>query len=253
MLISFLRLYFVVEKDVEHTTGLGHWMNVQWDQYLDFNQSFEFKIDNPSERIPVGCGPLAAGQIMYAYKYPANYNWDNMISKGYGNKETSDFLLEVFKKCKGKYIVNTKYPHKTGTKTTLPDIANALRSYGYRCDEVTKVNFEQLLNNPAIIASEIEKTENGESLFDDHAWIVEGGRGNDMYTTTEIWTFPNMESFSCVHSENSQQKSTWRVYYVNWGFGSLYGTQAYYNLDPIIPPNYKSNVITGGIQNIRPY
>ena len=244
---------FIVEKDTEYTTGIGHWMNTQWRQTWGYNQSFEFKSDKPNERIPVGCGPIAVGQVMYAYKYPSYYNWSAMTVSGYANKTTSDFLLDVYRKCNAIYEApNDKNDSTGGTGCTQQDRVNALRNYGYRCDDMQRINYSQMLNNPAILASRLEWTDSKGKHTGNHAWVVEGGKCTESYTTTEVWTFSGERYFDVVHSESSDHNTSSWVFYVNWGWGGTF--DAYYNLQPMVPDEYgyDSNTIYSGILNIRP-
>lgn len=244
-------LTFIVEKDIEYTTGKGHWMNTEWQQTNGYNQSFEFKSDNPKERIPVGCGPIAVGQVMYAYKYPSYFNWNAMTISGYANKVISDFLLDVKNKCKAKYN-----PKTGGTGCTQNNMVDALRGFGYACDNKQQINFIHMLNNPSILISNLNWTnQDGEEIPDCHAWIVEGGRCTVSYMDTEIWTFSSESNFECVNRESSVEKYSSWLFYVNWGWGYPYACNAYYDLSPMIPSGlgYHSNTILSGIQNIRPF
>ena len=242
---EYRTLTFVVEKDIEYTTGRGQWLTTRWTQGFGYNQSFEFKSDNPSERIPVGCGPIAVGQIMYAYKYPSYFNWSGMTEAGYGNKITSDFLLDVKNKCKANYD-----PSTGGTGCYQKDMVEALRGYGYRCDDNQHINYVQMLNNPSILVSNLY--EPNKDKPDCHAWIVEGGKSTVTNMQTEIWTFAHENSFECVHNETQNDKFSDWVFYVNWGWGGA--PNAYYDLEAMLPKgyNYNKNVILSGIQNIRP-
>lgn len=247
-------LTLIVEKDIEYKRGKGHWMQVNWEQTNGYNQSFEFKTDKPDTRIPVGCGPLAVGQIMYSYRFPDTFNWAAMNIYGSGNKATSDFLLDVFNKCKARYeppCADNNYIG--GTYSNRFYCADALRSYGYKYDNVSKIDPAQLLDNPAIIDSKLERIEaDGDTLRPGHSWVVEGGLKIETHIQVEIWTFKNEYVFECVYSEPLGLNYITHMFYVNWGWGD--GTKAYYNLESMIPEhrNFNSNKIRGGLVNIRP-
>ncbi|MBO5268436.1 MAG: C10 family peptidase [Muribaculaceae bacterium] len=250
---EYRNLTFVVEKDINYTTGKGHWMNTEWKQTNGYNKSFETKPEKPEEHIPVGCGPLAVGQIMYAYKYPNAFDWSGMTISGEGNKITSDFLLDVFKNCQAWYEYYPDEPGKSGTYSYTVYLRDALQEYGYNCEYVSKVKASQLLNNPAIISSHLEGVKNdGSKTGGDHSWIVEGGLNIETHIQTEVWTFTNESEFACIHNELGDISSTTQLFYVNWGWGD--GTKAYYNLDMMIPShrNINSNTIKSAIINIKP-
>ena len=251
---DYRTLTFVVEKDTEGTSGRGRWMNTKWEQRNGFNQSFELKPDNSGERIPVGCGPVAIGQLMYAYKFPQSYNWSAMIGEGDGNKETSDFLLEIKNKCNATYHPATE-DEPEGTSCSQADIERVLKEYGYKFivrDNKT-INYMQMLYWPAIIGSHLTWIDdNGKHKKDDHAWIVEGGRTTTSFTTTEVWAFSGEKNFSVVHSERSEPKTTLLVHFVNWGFGLEGVPNAFYDLAPMIPNGYNSISTLFAIQNVEP-
>ena len=245
---DYRTLTFVVEKDIEYTTGRGHWLKTNWSQFNGYNQSFPTTTDNITGHIPVGCGPIAVGQLMYAYQYPSYFNWSEMTVSGTGNKITSDFLLDVKNKCKAFYN-----PETGGTGCYQKNMVEALRGYGYRCDDNTSINTVQMLNNPSILISYLCEPGVPKLEGDCHAWIVEGGRCTVTNMQTEVWAFSGERNFNCVFSESTQEQYSSWVFYVNWGWGR--STDAYYNLDPMLPTGYgyQNNYIVSGIQNIRPF
>ena len=83
------------------------------------NQSFP-KLDN-GKLAAVGCGPLAAGQIMYYHKYPQRFNWADMPIEE-GTKTTSDFLLEIAQKSKAEYRID--YEKKPVTTTIISNVCS---------------------------------------------------------------------------------------------------------------------------------
>ncbi len=246
-------LTFIVEKDTESSSGRGQWMRTKWEQKNGYNQSFEFKPGSSTERIPVGCGPIAIGQLMYAYKFPTSYNWNAMVGEGDGNKATSDFLLEIKNKCKAHFSFGTDETPE-GTSCYPEDIVRALKEYGYKFIERDSktLSYVQMLYYPAILCSHLSWTENGKQKKDDHAWIVEGGRTTTSITMTEIWTFAGEMNFSAVHRETSDPLHTLMVHYVNWGWGLEGLPNAYYDLTPMIPNGYNSNPVFFALQNVEP-
>ena len=243
---EYRSLALIVEKDISSTYGRGHWIYTEWDQALDYNQSFEFVPGSTTEHIPVGCGPLAIGQIMYSYRYPNTFNWDAMTLTGFGNKTTSDFLLDVKEKCNAEYN-----PETGGTGCNQFQQMQALNHYGYTFQYTVPKNITEynLVNYPAIISShESWKTVTGKELDGDHAWIIEGGKCTHSRTDIEIWSFP-YENFECIHNESTEPDETF-IFYVNWGRSR--GYQAYYSLASMIEDGHISNSINSGLLGIKP-
>ena len=90
----------------------------KWTQDYGYNQSFDLIPGSSTEHYLVGCGPVAIGQLMYGYRYPSFFNWSQMTPYGYGNKVTSDFLLDVFHKCGSTPYYNEERKQYL-TKTTI--------------------------------------------------------------------------------------------------------------------------------------
>ena len=245
---DYADLTVIVEIDKSTKTGLGHCLTTKWGQYSGFNQSFPTTSDNITGHIPVGCGPVAVGQILYAHKYPQFFNWGGMVTGSYGNKVTSDFLYDVYLKCNAEYkeADNGKY----GTSCSQKDRVAALKSYGYTCETLneTQITTAKLLTfSPSIVKSELIESDGTHSR---HAWIIEGGEQRQSFIETQVWTFTYQDTFACIHTEdNLTDMST--LFYANWGWGG-YG-DGFYGFSLLKPDNsYQKNTIDGAIINIRP-
>ena len=198
-------------KEVGFQSGAGHWMKTEWHQEGNFNDLFPDKPNMPGEKIPVGCGVLAVGQIMFAYKYPNYFDWTAMPYYE-GNDDTSRFLLDVYKKCNAYYDVD-----KDGTACKQSDRIKALREYGYTFSEINGKNLTEwnlVKGCPAIMAGTFEYNT---SKPQDHAWVIEGPKIYSGYREIEIWTFTYQETFSCIYHEEEDPYEM-RLFYANWGY-----------------------------------
>lgn len=242
---DYADLTIVIEKEWGAKYGTGHCFKTQWDQYSGFNQSFDATTDNPTGHIPVGCGPVAVGQVMYYFQYPQFFNWGAMVTGNVGNKVTSDFLLDVYHKCNAKYTKDKN--GNMGTGCTEEERVKALKSYGYSCQTVSKVDDSILLYySPAIIKSSLVNAKGQESS---HAWVVEGAILRESYIETQVWTFNYERAFSCIHKEDTLISSS-TLSFANWGWGGKY--DAYYGLKLMKPEIYSGNKIESAIINIKP-
>lgn len=216
--------------------------------------SFPLKPNDNSKHIPVGCGPLAVGQIMHAYRYPDTYDWDNMATGIWGDKRTSDFLLDVFHKCNAYYVAK-----EDGTACKQSDRIKALKEYGYTCGEINGKNLTEynlMTGCPAIVASTI-KEKSGKDT--EHAWVIEGAKTFESYREVEIWTFTYPDTFTSIYHEESDFSQS-RLLYINWGYPSP-GYNGYYSFSSMTPKiatgngpvtDYTSNRLNEAIINIRP-
>ena len=112
-----------VETTTEH---IGVNIQTKWNQDGGFNQTFPL-IEGTNKRAYAGCAPVAVGQVMYYYKHPNYFNWDDMPLYS-GTATTSNFLLALVNKAKQYGSVSIK---KDGTGMTLSQISHVLNDYGY--------------------------------------------------------------------------------------------------------------------------
>ncbi len=237
---DYSNITVVVERDNGTHTTFGSRFNTHWEQRNGFNQSFKLRPGYTDEHIPVGCGPIALGQLMYGYKYPTYFNWSAMSTSAPGNKVTSDFLLDVFNKSNAEY-----HADKNLSSTTIDDLASALKKYGYSYKKISGSSITAntiKLGCPAIMGSTL-----GGEISGGHAWLIEGGGSSHLWTTAEVWTFTYPDEFKCIYSEDYNHFYS-TGFYVNWGWGSKYN--GYYGFDNMIPDDYNSNSIKDALINI---
>lgn len=220
-----------VVREVDHgnTFFYGKNLNVEWNQSNGYNQRLGLIPGSDTERYPVGCVPVAVGQLMYGFKYPTFYNWAQMPSYGRGNMVVSDFLFDVFTKCKSTHRYDAaRKMYVTGT--SIKDMEDALKQYGYSFEHLkgSSISSNIIYNLPAIMNSEFTQILNGKETPGYHAWIIESGRLIESYTTVEIWTFTYPDEFKCIYSENINFSNS-KLFYVNWGWGGSYNANFTFN------------------------
>ncbi|MDE6334275.1 MAG: C10 family peptidase [Muribaculaceae bacterium] len=230
-------LTIVVEKDFDHSSGKGHCLKTEWSQRNGYNQCFPKSHYYTDGLYPVGCGPLAVGQILFYHKYPKNINWDDMTLSGYGNNVTSDFLYKVANNCEAIYNEN-------GTGTSYQNLAYALRNtYGYTCKSSQNVNKNELIGKTPAILSGSMQNNNGEI---GHTWILEGEYLGTHHSELEIWSFDYSNEFVCFHNETSNEISL-ELYYINWCLTNT-DSNGYYRYISQVPD--KEDFISSKIENV---
>ena len=238
---DYWALTLVVEKDFDSNVGRGHCMTTKWSQTNGYNQSFAFNTATNTQ-YPTGCGVLAVGQIMYYFKHPDTYDWSQMTLSGYGNKITSDFLLDVKSKCQGTYIGN-------GTGTMHDNLALALRNEGYTCINSTSYTKNDIIyRGPSIFSGYFDK----DMIHNGHTWIVEGGILGSYSSEVEVWSFDYSNEFVCFYNETTNQGNT-EMYYINWCMENT-NSNGYYTHLVSVPDqeNFSYNTATKVIYNIQP-
>ena len=237
---DYWAISYVAEKDHLDTFGAGHCFKTTWQQTVGYNQVFPLKPGSQSERIPVGCGPIAIGQIMYHFKYPAFFNWNDMTTGSWGNITASNFLYDVYKKADAEYK-----PASGGTSTDIDGLMKALDNYGYSYKKIkdSNINYSAIIyGTPAIMCSNLDGDKG-------HAWIIEGVHHTDQYTETQIFGFPDEDTFKSVYYETTIPVQFTR-FYVNWGWGGSY--DGFYYLTNYTPQGFNSNKFKDSLMNVRP-
>lgn len=209
------------ETTVDTTYMCGPLVNYQWHQNYPFNRY-------QPNYYPLGCGPLAIGQIMARYQRPAsvtvglnNYTFDwNFISMVHnetdanfnivGTAEVSQFLLSI-----GEFGGAIYGPD--GTSFPRNSIKSTFNHYGYNCVRAD-YNYHAIYNEitynyrPALIVG--TDVEHGA-----HAWIADG-----ILRTLKIEQDyddetgePLEDTFLDIH----RRTYSYEYLLVNWGWGDL--------------------------------
>lgn len=107
----------------------------EWGQREPYNNKAPLSAQYPGLHFPIGCGPIALGQLFSYYRYPINYDWDSLLSSKRVFKEDTDraeivssYLFDIAQKMQVNwYTVNgTEVGSVSMNKTT-----NALQEFGY--------------------------------------------------------------------------------------------------------------------------
>ena len=213
--------YSIVEIiDKTQNIILGPLIKTNW------NQSYPFNLKVPNDW--AGCTAVAAGQIMYFFKKPASFNWNNMADNKIGlfPEDVAFLMFDLGKKIKMDYRSDGSGSNNGNVKEGLE------KNYSY---SVTEKDFNYLevqsyLNNKKypVYMSGSRTSFLGIIYKDGHAWVCEGykkytplkyyklhlirGAGNNYSYTTD--GYENIDSNSSFYSTLS--------FYMNWGWGSSY-------------------------------
>lgn len=209
-------LTFVVDIYNVSTTTTDNMLNTVWGQDGMFNANFPYISE--TRRAYAGCGPVAVGQIMYYHKYPVDKLWSSMVTS-YGNITTSNFLYELAERANADYKID-------GTETTIINLRNALRTYGYMCDKadfsLAKVRDEIVNNRPVALFAEGKiKKENSDVKRSAHAWVASGISTSKWEYNYVCYTMTQMNGMASFYQTPKQyiiQKSL----YMNWGWNGRY-------------------------------
>ena len=228
-----------VKKQFSKNESIPNFLETEWHQEGGFCQSYP---TINGEKAPAGCGPVAAGQIMYYYKYPTRFNWDNMHT-ALGTKTTSDFLLEIAKSADATYSTN-------GTGTANNKVCKVFNNWGYTNAVVKNHDgsnaWKEIAQRHPVYMTGYDNNEKNAG----HAWVCSGGQYFSGESYSEIYTFINRKEFTCLDRYDYSFFSA-TYFYMNWGWGSS-GGNGYFLDSNITVSNYNFAKNRQDIYNIYP-
>ena len=195
------------------TTEIGPLIGTKWHQDEPFN------VDAPNKL--AGCVPIAVGQIVYYYKYPAKYDWSQIYLYPVLNEAFKYFITDIRNLCDVEYKPG-------GTGSNYKKVLKAFSFYlGYRANDNgipdnTKLRNEVTAKRPVFICGENETT--------GHAWVCEGYQSYNYLGSISMignrhvlptGEGPYSDYTVHIHSTPSLNLQEREFYYMNMGWGGL--------------------------------
>lgn len=156
-------LYFsvILEKYVEYVSTTGPLIGSTWHQINGYNAAVP-------NYCPIGCVPVAIGQIMWYFEKPSIFNWSNMYAN-IATPTTASFLYSL-----GDFM-DIDYPN-FDSSASHGDGQNTLDYYGYT-SSFGYYNEDTVISNiavgkPVYVGGTVQGQNAG------HAWVCEGSRTN---------------------------------------------------------------------------
>ena len=208
---------YVTERDsnIYHNNTF---IKTKWGQEAGFNAYCK---EINGKKAVAGCVPVACGQLMYYYRFPAKYDWDNM-ALNYATDASALLIADLGKGMKAEYGLDN-----TGVEPG--DCINYMKKLGYNCHEEKSLSasvrnkMEKYMHDQKPILLRLEN--NGK-----HRIVVGGMSISQINVIDDIWTFTTATKYEIAASERVY--SARHVYfYLNWGW---YGVNdGFYHLDHI--------------------
>lgn len=231
---------------------LNNLISVAWNQDWPYNY---YCGDNSTTgfycgyRNAVGCGPVAAGQIMSYYRYPASYAGDTftwsaiMSSPQYNEYYNSSETLSTGANATALLLHRIGYTahanYGNSTSTTISNIAEMFEDFGYR------------INGPrdfssSLVVSSLEDlrpvyVRGSDSNGNGHAWVIDG-----YYRYRYHVTYYEKDPPYHVYIDSDVDSPT-LYYHCNWGWGDNSSENGWY-VDTFYGYNSNNRII----YNIRP-
>lgn len=132
-------------------------LSTEWHQYEPFNVDATNKL--------AGCVPIAVAQIVYYYKYPNKYNWNNIYINPVLNDDFKYFIKDIRNLCDVDYKAG-------GTSSNIDKAKSAFQKLGYT---VVKTDYDVTSTLRSQIQMKRPVYMRGESSDGSgHAWICDG-------------------------------------------------------------------------------
>lgn len=195
----------ILERRVDSQTNIGPLLETAWDQHY-----FQYG----TEIVPVGCGPVALGQILAYHRYPTTFPWEDIMN----SDSTRYSFLETL-----AHSLDASF-NPDGTSTTIGDVKDLLNAYSYSCSLIdhnpTRVT-PSLRNNRPVYMRGSNQNDEG------HAWVCDGYTTRASHFHYVLKVLSQFEPL-CYETANSYSTSTNgnNYYHMNWGWGE--GNNGFY-------------------------
>lgn len=199
---------FVIER-TSNVSERDVFIKTTWGQEFGFN----YYCPKQNGQWPkAGCVPVACGQLMYYYRFPSNYDWDNMALNS-ATDASALLIAELGDGMKAEYGVDNTYVFPE-------DCINYLKKLGYNCHEemsldVAKMEKTMLDRKPILMR--LTPNEN----YNNNHRIVVGGVGiTEIKSIDDVMTFTTATKFETVASV-CVYSTRFVYFYFNWGMHGL--------------------------------
>ena len=180
---------------------------------------------NSSCDYPVGCGPVAVGQIMYFWEHPGYIDWDD-IDPIYFSSATEDCSSEIAQ-------LMYDLTQECGTSNTCKygltypnELVEGIKAMGYNAE---KDNYDYRTVRQNIVAGHPVIIKGADNLLSQHYWICDGYREiKDVWSTTCM-----LPEGPVTHTWTTNSRA---FVHLNWGWGDL-SQNIWYGINDITRPD----------------
>lgn len=212
--------YYVEYGPNEIVNQEGPLISVKWEQLWPYNYYCGTNTSRShGYRNAVGCGPLAAGQIMSYYQHPIyihsqNLDWPSILSASSYNEAYTTSESISTGALKTAYLLHeiglsSSAVYGYETSTTIANIARAFNDFCYSYKGPTSFGQDKVVssihNNQPVFAS--GKKSNGEG----HGWVIDGVY-NYQYKKTYYYTYYPHDKYKSEYINNP-----YKYYHCKWG------------------------------------
>lgn len=212
--------------DYYYVNTYGPYTSSKWHQGCGFNDLTPGCGSGSCGHTAVGCVATAMSQLMYYYKWPANYNW-SLMNATYGTPEAARLCRDAGSSVNMNYGCN-------GSSALGGNVPKALQAnFNYK-NTISRIDFggQDLRNN--LIYGKPILVEGSASLIDGHEWVCDG--------------MQDIQWCNVIEGENMYGANT--LYSMNWGWGGAFN--GWYKYGAFNPGSYQYNKGVKAVINITP-
>lgn len=201
---NYLNYSVILEKYVENISTTGPLIGSSWDQTNGFNAAIP-------NNCPVGCVPVAIGQIMWYFEKPSTFFWSNMYANS-ATSTTASFLYTL------GCFMGIDYPNNNPS-ASHGDGEDTLNHYGYTTS-FDYYNESTIISNIAM-GKPVYVGGNVQGVGQSHAWVCEGSRINQHHYeyTLKILDYALPLAYTNAGQTCYSGYGTYNYLYHNLGFG----------------------------------
>ena len=240
---DYLMESYVVELPIEPTIVRSPMMSTTWKQTAPYNYSCPV-IDGSYSL--VGCGAIAAAQIMKYHQWPSNKAWSSMpnVLSATGTTVLSNFLYEVAVSLGTDFSVVSSW-------SSILDIQSALRdNYNYKLDDYT--DYSESSTRASVNSNRPVLLQGNDEDYNGHFWVCDGTRyhtpGKKYVLYVVGYTEP-LQFVAAGQPYEAMESYNYYMYHMNWGWG---GTYDGWYLNQGFPYNNVFDTQMLQVTNIRP-
>jgi len=184
----------------EYYVNVSPLLTTTWGQFDGYNDSIPYgACGTTNHNYPVGCAPVAVGQVMNFNRYPSSFNWNSINA---GGVATNVFLRDLGLPAN----LNVQYSCN-GSSVTTDTVISYLQSVGYTYTAGTNTNDVSLITS---------------NLSYSHPVIISGG--GHMWVCDGIQSYHDVVCFvsgACYDTRDNINMNK-QFLHMNWGYNSLY-------------------------------
>lgn len=208
------QICIVASKTENRSTFIDNFVKTTWEQQSGFNSAFPYR---NGKQISVGCGTIAAGQIMRYYEHTTKFNWVDMpLNKA--TTETSEFLFDL------AYCTNPGI-YWGDTSTNIKNMNESFRVFGYKseCKELSEdLVYNNLKNKKPVYLDGVSGSGTG------HAWIASGYKQDLFMSKKQLFVIAWPNKYDSVLTFGEESVSDYPYVYYIWGYND--GCDGFYKL-----------------------